>query len=293
VSTYFPDDDTFDDLELSNLKRSVRKTEPALPPFNKLQTIAIVTRCVKKSAQLIGIQIALNTRRDGTFRWKLRKIADVVGYEDEDAVSDIIETIVDAGLLVRTKTNTGYVYRWTPKAYKDGDVGSTHDICCTHDSGFRSVVVATFTTLWRKAYIPSRQSQSEIVERDYCQITDERLAFLRPYAFDLATRLQSTDEPLGAALERALQSFFEAWLNRRGTGNCLATAKHPLGMLSERDIKEHFARLYTAPNSTVVREQEKPLTVSVDDATNRNGAREALAFVQSLSDSSMLPTRAA
>lgn len=127
VSTYFPDD-SFDELVPSSDKRFIGKTDASLPPFNKLQTVAIISKKIKKSPQAIAIQIALNTRRDGTFRWKLRQIAELVGYEDEDAVSENIEKIVEAGLLVRIRTNTGYVYRWTLAAYKGVDVGPDRDI---------------------------------------------------------------------------------------------------------------------------------------------------------------------
>ena len=295
MSTYFPDD-SFDELVPSSDKRFIGKTDASLPPFNKLQTVAIISKKIKKSPQAIAIQIALNTRRDGTFRWKLRQIAELVGYEDEDAVSENIEKIVEAGLLVRIRTNTGYVYRWTLAAYKGVDVGPDRDIDCSYDIGFHHVVIATYLVTWRAKYTPGVAAPSVVIEGDKSDINKDRLAFMKPYAYDLATRIRLADETMEAAIEKALLLFWEKWISRAG----LAKYQHPLPMLSERDIKEDFASIYsqntvrTKATETNSAKSVDASNAEVDNQAHLQHASEALAFASGFNGpTGAIPRRAA
>jgi hypothetical protein len=300
VSTYFPDDDIIDDLVPSSEKRVLRKTEAPLPTFNKAATIAICEKKLKKMAQLIAIQIARRTRRDGTFQWKLDRIGDLVGCT-KNTVTTTIDEIVAAGLMERRYTNTGCVYVWTRAAYRDADVGASPEIGCSHDSHlsspFRSVVVATHLVVWRETYTPKEKKHSARIESDHSRISDARLAFLEPYAVELANRWRLVNESFDSARERGLLAFFKDWLARPGTDKCLVNARHPLHMLSERDIREHFAKLYTT-QICAVRHQELPAASSetgADETLNRVAAREALDFAKKLpaGPTTAIPKRAA
>lgn len=127
MSTYFPDE-SFDEPVPSSEKRSNGKTELPLPTFNKAATIAVCEQRLQWGAQLVGIQIARRTRRDGTFNWKLERLAKLCGCSSLKTIRSAIDEIVEAGLMTKRKTNTGCVYAWTLAAYKGADVGSSSEI---------------------------------------------------------------------------------------------------------------------------------------------------------------------
>lgn len=292
MSTYFPDD-SFDELVPSSEKRSVRKTEPPLPTFNKAATIEICEKRLKWTAQFLAIQIARRTRRDGTFQWTLERIANLVGCS-VNTVTRTIDEIVEAGLMTRRHTNTGCVYAWTRAAYKDADVGASPEIGCSYDLGFHGVVIATYLVIWRAKYTPHAKKPSVIIEGDKSDINKARLEFLKPYAYDLATRMRAADETLEAALERALLLFWTRWMKREG----LANYKHPLAMLSERDIREDFAAIYTEDARDSSPRTNAPITANaasaeVDEAHLQH-AGNALAFANSFNGpTGAIPQRAA
>jgi hypothetical protein len=301
VSTYFPDD-SFDEPVPSSAKRSVRKTEP-LPTFNKAATIAICEERLKWGALLVGIQIARRTKRDGTFQLKLERIAKLVGCSSLKTVTNAINEIVEAGLMVRRYTNTGCVYEWTRAAYKGADVGASLEIGCSYefvDLSFRGVVLATYLSVWRSTYTPNAKKPSTIIEGDKSDIHEERLKFLKPYADDLANRIRLSEESVESALARALLLFFGQWMSRKG----LASYKHPLAMLSERDIKEDFATIYTQDAKTLDNREiaanitTKEITNSADanefDAAYREQSRNALEIAKSFDgQTNAIPKRAA
>lgn len=295
MSTYFPDD-SFDEQVPSSEKRSVRKTEPPLPTFNKAATIEICEKRLKWTAQFLAIQIARRTRRDGTFQWTLERIANLVGCS-LNTVTRTIDEIVEAGLMTRRHTNTGCVYAWTRAAYKDADVGASPEIDCSYDLGFRGVVLATYLVVWRAKYTPHATTPSLIIEGDKADIRKDRLEFLKPYAYDLAARIRLADESLEVALERALMLFWTQWTSRQG----LAKYQHPVAMLSERDIKEDFAAIYTqdvgskkSPANTTANPTNAVANAEVDERAHLQHAGDALAFANNFNGpTGAIPQRAA
>jgi hypothetical protein len=131
--------------------------------------------------------------------------------------------------------------------------------------GFAVVVRATHTLVWRSKYTPNQKTPSILIEGDKSDISEARLAFLKPYAYDLATRIRLGDEPLDVALEMALRAFFKLWMSRKG----LEKARHSLSAISERDIKEDFASLYMMDARAFAR----------DESSDASGVKSTNAFV--------------
>lgn len=296
MSTYFPDE-SFDEPVPSSERSFNGKTESPLPTFNKAATIAICEKRLKWGAQLIAIQIARRTRRDGTFQWKLERIGELVGCS-KNTVTQTIDEIVEAGLMTKRKTNTGCVYAWTLAAYKGADVGADRDIGCSYDMGFHHVVCGTYLLVWRAKYTPGETTPSTILEGDKSDIGKAPLAFLKGYAYDLATRIRLADETLEGALERALLTFWNKWITRPG----LKKYKHPLSMMTERDIKEDFAAIYVDGNNgrktaNLVNASISPNATNgeVDEQEHLQHAGDALAFAKNSFNgpTGELPRRAA
>jgi len=147
--------------------------------------------------------------------------------------------------------------------------------------GFHHVAIGTYLLVWRAKYTPGATTVSTIIEGNKSDIKKPILAFLKPYAYDLATRIRLADETLESALERAMVGFWSKWIQRPG----LISYKHPLPMLSERDIKEDFASIYieefsgkdARPHSANSLNTAK---VEVDERAHLQHAGDALTFAK-------------
>ncbi|MBK9258871.1 MAG: hypothetical protein IPM54_03435 [Polyangiaceae bacterium] len=159
------------------------------------------------------------------------------------------------------------------------------------------MVLATYLVVWRAKYTPHATTPSLIIEGDKADIRKDRLEFLKPYAYDLAARIRLADESLEVALERALMLFWTQWMSRQG----LAKYQHPVAMLSERDIKEDFAAIYTqdvgskkSPANTTANPTNAVANAEVDERAHLQRAGDALAFANSFNGpTGAIPQRAA
>lgn len=136
MSTYFPEDDTADDLAPSSGTRgakgpSIAKCEDAppisLPPFSEYTTRKVIDAKLKQGAQLVAIRLAWKTKKNGKVKLSMPELSEQTGY-DRKTLGRIMGKIVESGLLTRKRTRDGYVYTWTRLAYNVAEVGPTLDM---------------------------------------------------------------------------------------------------------------------------------------------------------------------
>jgi len=210
--------------------------------FKPWSAIPAIEKRLGGLAQLIAIQMARRTDKNGNVAITLERIAEIVKCSDETVRRAMVE-IIASNLVERRRTRDGYVYQWSTDTYSGGGVVSVLDKRCFPNTGHRmweTVTPEVVCDELEKLYRHQRSEKYGVpqdlpLNADYCVLSRKTRAIVGPNILFAARKRQG--EP-AEALEQTLLLVCKKFLAMAGNDDFLKKSGHPLEELGRQNGRD-------------------------------------------------------